>query len=77
MENKIKDALGNFAARELGRRPMILPVVAALLPAPTFSPLATFDLIGGFPYNMLFWDRKPRCPLRQMCDKFARIVQEQ
>jgi ribonuclease J len=27
MENKIKDALGNFAARELGRRPMILPVV--------------------------------------------------
>jgi ribonuclease J len=27
LENKIKDALGNFAAREIGRRPMILPVV--------------------------------------------------
>ncbi len=27
LENKIKDALGNFAAREIGRRPMILPLV--------------------------------------------------
>jgi len=27
LENKIKDALGNFASRELGRRPMILPLV--------------------------------------------------
>ena len=27
MENKIKDALGNFASREIGRRPMILPLV--------------------------------------------------
>lgn len=27
LENKIKDALANFAARELGRRPMILPLV--------------------------------------------------
>ena len=27
MENKIKDALGNFAAREIGRRPMVLPLV--------------------------------------------------
>jgi ribonuclease J len=27
LENKIKDALGNFAAREIGRRPMVLPLV--------------------------------------------------
>ncbi len=27
LENKIKDALGNFAVREMGRRPMILPLV--------------------------------------------------
>jgi ribonuclease J len=27
LENKIKDALGTFAAREIGRRPMILPIV--------------------------------------------------
>lgn len=27
MENKIKDALGNFAQKEIGRRPMILPLV--------------------------------------------------
>ena len=27
LENKIKDALGNFAVREIGRRPMILPLV--------------------------------------------------
>jgi ribonuclease J len=27
LETKIKDALGNFAAREIGRRPMILPLV--------------------------------------------------
>lgn len=27
LENKIKDALGAFAAREIGRRPMILPIV--------------------------------------------------
>ena len=27
LENKIKDVLGNFAAREIGRRPMILPLV--------------------------------------------------
>ena len=26
-DQKIKDALGNFAAREIGRRPMILPLV--------------------------------------------------
>ena len=26
LENKIKDALGNFAAREIGRRPMVLPL---------------------------------------------------
>ncbi|HQY92190.1 ribonuclease J [Caldilinea sp.] len=27
LENKIKDALGNFASREIGRRPMVLPLV--------------------------------------------------
>ena len=27
LENKIKDALGTFAAREIGRRPMVLPLV--------------------------------------------------
>lgn len=27
LENKIKDALTNFTAREIGRRPMILPLV--------------------------------------------------
>lgn len=27
LENKIKDALGAFAAREIGRRPMVLPLV--------------------------------------------------
>ncbi|MFN3332091.1 MAG: ribonuclease J [Caldilinea sp.] len=27
LENKIKDALGNFTAREIGRRPMVLPLV--------------------------------------------------
>ena len=27
MANKVKDALTNFCQRELGRRPMVLPVV--------------------------------------------------
>ncbi|MEZ4717428.1 MAG: ribonuclease J [Caldilineaceae bacterium] len=27
MENKVRDALGNFAQREMGRRPMILPMI--------------------------------------------------
>jgi ribonuclease J len=27
LENKIKDALTNFTSKELGRRPMILPLV--------------------------------------------------
>jgi len=27
LENKIKDALTNFTSREIGRRPMILPLV--------------------------------------------------
>jgi ribonuclease J len=30
LENKIKDALGNFAVREIGRRPMVLPLVIEL-----------------------------------------------
>ncbi len=27
LENKIRDSLGTFASREMGRRPMILPLV--------------------------------------------------
>jgi ribonuclease J len=27
LENKVRDALGTFAQREIGRRPMILPII--------------------------------------------------